>query len=384
MSAKVRRIGILTGGGDCPGLNAVIRVVSKAAMQEYGMEVYGIEDGFLGLIRNRVRQLDYADVSNILTVGGTILGTSNKADPTRFATGRDAKGKPTFEDVTSRVLEHIHESGLDAIVCIGGDGTMSGAAHLIERGVPCVGVPKTIDNDLMNTDLTFGFTTAVETATECLDRIHSTASSHHRVMLVELMGRNAGWLTLQAGLASGADVILIPEIAYDVDAVCAHCVARSRRGKRFTIIAVSEGAKPIDGDVVVDKVVHDSPDPIRLGGVSTVLADQISERTGLETRATILGHIQRGGTPCAFDRVLAMRFGYAAIELVAQRRFGELVVLQQDQIGSTPIASVADKQRRVPHDHELIAVARSVGTCMGDRSGNGATSGFKPIASGAV
>ena len=215
-SGKVSRIGILTGGGDCPGLNAVIRVVTKAAITRYGFEVYGIEDGFLGLIRNRMRQLSFDDVSNILTVGGTILGTSNKANPARFAIGSDADGKPVFEDVTNRVIEHVSDRGLDAIICIGGDGTMSGAAELTARGVRCVGVPKTIDNDLMHCDLTFGFSTAVATATECLDRIHTTASSHHRVMVVELMGRNAGWLTLHAGLASGADVILIPEIPYEI------------------------------------------------------------------------------------------------------------------------------------------------------------------------
>ncbi len=293
---RISRIGILTGGGDCPGLNAVIRVVTKAAITRFGMEVYGIEDGFLGLIRNRMRQLTFNDVSNILTVGGTILGTSNKANPINFAVGTDAEGKPIFEDVTNRVIEHISERQLDAIVCIGGDGTMSGAADLVKHGIRCVGVPKTIDNDLMHTDLTFGFSTAVEIATECLDRIHSTASSHHRVMVVELMGRNAGWLTLHAGLASGADIILIPEIPYDLDIVADHCVARSKRGKRFTIIAVAEGAMPKGGQQVVDKIVCDSPDPIRLGGIGTVLAEQITAQTGLETRATILGHIQRGGT----------------------------------------------------------------------------------------
>jgi 6-phosphofructokinase 1 len=256
----------MTGGGDCPGLNAVIRVVTKAAINELGAEVWGIEDGYLGLIRNRMRVLDWQDVSNILTAGGTILGTSNRADPARFAVGQDASGKPIFEDVTNRVIEHIAERALDVVVCIGGDGTMTGAAGLIKHGVRCVGVPKTIDNDLMSTDLTFGFTTAAQTATECLDRIHSTASSHHRVMLVELMGRNAGWLTLHAGLASGSDVILIPEIPYDVDAVCEECLRRSQLGKRFTLIAISEGAGPKGGHQTVEKIVHDSPDPVRLGG----------------------------------------------------------------------------------------------------------------------
>lgn len=356
----------MTGGGDCPGMNAVIRVVTKAAITKLGIEVVGIEDGFLGLIHNRMRPLGIDDVSNILTAGGTILGTSNKADPTRFAVGHDADGKPIFKDVTDRVLEHVEERRLDAIVCIGGDGTMSGAAKLLRHGVRCIGVPKTIDNDLMHTHLTFGFTTAVQTATECLDRIHSTASSHHRVMVVELMGRNAGWLTLHAGLASGADVILIPEIPYELDSICETCIQRSKRGKRFTLIAVSEGAAPRGGQQTVEKIVHDSPDPVRLGGVSTVLADQIAAQTHRETRATILGHVQRGGTPVAFDRVLATRFGFKAVELIAEEQWNQMVVVQRGEIGTVPIESVADRQRTVPPDDPLIAMARAVGTCMGD------------------
>jgi phosphofructokinase-like protein len=365
-NGRMKRIGILTGGGDCPGLNAVIRVVTKAAITQFGYEVFGIEDGFLGLIRNRMHPLNMQDVSNILTVGGTILGTSNSANPSKFAIGKDEQGKPVFEDVTGRVIEHVKERHLDAIVCIGGDGTMSGAAELIKRGVPCVGVPKTIDNDLMHTDITFGFQTAVETATECLDRIHTTASSHHRVMVVELMGRNAGWLTLHAGVASGADVIVLPEIPYNIDAICAHCIERSKRGKRFTIIAISEGAMPRGGKQVIDKIVADSPDPIRLGGISQVLADQIEQQSGLVTRATILGHIQRGGTPIAADRVLAMQFGHHAIELVAEGQFGNLVVMQNAQIRHVPISEVADQQRTVPLDDPLLDVARSVGTCLGE------------------
>lgn len=366
MSADISRIGVLTGGGDCPGLNAVIRVVTKAAITRLGIDVVGIEDGYLGLIRNRMRLLDIDAVSNIITAGGTILGTSNKANPAHFVVGKDNEGKPVFEDVTDRVLEHIEERDLDAIVCIGGDGTMSGAANLIRRGVPCIGVPKTIDNDLMHTHLTFGFTTAVQTATECLDRIHSTASSHHRVMVIELMGRNAGWLTLHAGIASGADVILIPEIPYDLHAICQTCVQRSKRGKRFTLIAISEGAKPKGGEQVVGKIVHDSPDPVRLGGVSTVLAEQIAAETHLETRANILGHVQRGGTPVAFDRVLATRFGYKAVELIAEQQWNQMIVIQGGQTQTVPIESVADQQRIVPLDDPLIAMARAVGTCLGD------------------
>lgn len=363
---NVKRIGILTGGGDCPGLNAVIRVITKAAILQLGIEVLGIEDGYLGLIRNRMRPLTLDDVSNILTRGGTILGTSNRAAPQRFQTGVDAEGKPVFEDVTNRVVEHFHDRGLDCLIAIGGEGTMTGAQRLIERGIPVIGVPKTIDNDLMHTELTFGFSTAVETATQCIDKIHSTASSHHRIMLIELMGRNAGWLTLYAGVASGADVILIPEIPYELDSICEHCAARSRRGKRFTLIAVSEGAAPRGGHQVVNRIVYDSPDPIRLGGVSAVLAQQIAAQTHLETRANILGHIQRGGTPIGVDRVLATAFGHKAIQLVATQEWNNLVVLRGGEIGMVPIESVADQQRLVPVEHQLIAMARSVGTCMGD------------------
>ncbi len=367
MAEKIHRIGVLTGGGDCPGLNAVIRVVTKAAITELGLEVLGVEDGYLGLIRNRMRPLQLDDVSNILTRGGTILGTSNKADPARFVVGNDPQGKPIIEDVRSRVLEHVRDRGLDAIICIGGDGTMSGAAGLIEMGIRCIGVPKTIDNDLLATDLTFGFTTAVQTASECLDRIHTTGASHHRVMIVELMGRNAGWLTLNAGLASGADIMLIPEIPYDLGVVCRVCQERNRRGKRFTLIAVAEGAAPLGGQQVVSKVIADSPDPIRLGGIASVLARDIEQSTGLETRATILGHVQRGGTPVAFDRVLATRFGHKAIQLVAERTWNHVAVWQRGATAAVPIAEVAGRQRLVPPDDPLVAMARAVGTSLGDR-----------------
>ncbi|GAG40192.1 unnamed protein product, partial [marine sediment metagenome] len=244
-------------------------------------------------------------------------------------------------------------------------GTMSGAAQLTEVGIPCVGVPKTIDNDLMHTEVTFGFQTAVQIATEALDRIHTTASSHHRVMVLETMGRNAGWLALHAGLASGADVIVIPEIPFDIDKVCQHCTERSRYGKAFTIIAVSEGAKPVDGDLVVDRIVHDSPDPVRLGGIGAVVAEQIAQRTHLETRATILGHVQRGGTPCSYDRVLATILGHAALELAASGQTNRMVAMQKGRIVSVPLADVANKQRLVPLDSPLIGAARAVGTCFG-------------------
>ena len=242
MSQTIRRIGLLTGGGDCPGLNAVIRAVTKAAINKYQLEVMGIEDGFLGLIQNRLRPMHWNDVSNILTLGGTILGTSNAANPRRYAVKRN--GKTEFIDVTDRVVEHAQHAGLDALICIGGDGTMSGAADLIKAGINCIGVPKTIDNDLEGCERTFGFDTAVTTAAECLDKIHSTAMSHHRVMVVEVMGRNAGWLAVHAGTASGSDIILIPEIPYEFEKVCAVLSDRSRRDKRSCAAASASGVLP--------------------------------------------------------------------------------------------------------------------------------------------
>jgi 6-phosphofructokinase 1 len=244
---------------------------------------------------------------------------------------------------------------------------MTGAAALAERGLRFVGAPKTIDNDLMHTEVTFGFHTAVETAAEALTRIRTTAASHHRVMLVEMMGRNAGWLTLYAGAASGADVILIPEIPYDVDAVAAECVARSRKGKAYTLIAVSEGAAPIGGEVVVDRVVHDSPDPVRLGGVSEVLCEQIAERAHLECRTTILGHVQRGGKPCPYDRVLGTLFGHYAVKLLMSGQYNRLAVMQNGRLSSVPLAEVAGRQRTVPIDHPLIAACRAIGVCFGEK-----------------
>jgi len=357
----------MTGGGDCPGLNAVIRAVTKAAVNTNRLEVLGVRDGFLGLIEDRVERLEFDDVSNILDRGGTILGTSNKANPSRYYTGRDDSGELVFEDRTDEVIAVAARHGIDALVCIGGDGTMSAAAPLVARGLPVVGVPKTIDNDLMHTDVTFGFDTAVSIAAEAFDRIRTTAASHSRVMLVETMGRHAGWIALHAGAATGADIILIPEIEYDVEEVCRVCLERSKHGKAYTIVAVAEGAKPRGGDIVVDRVVHESPDPVRLGGVSEVLCDQISERTRLEGRATILGHVQRGGTPTAHDRVLATRFGYHAIELIERGEFNRLVAMQQGRLTSVPIEDVADRVKVVPPDHELVRASRAIGVSFGDR-----------------
>jgi 6-phosphofructokinase 1 len=361
---KAERIGIMTGGGDCPGLNAVIRAVGKPALAD-GIEVIGIEDGYLGLIEDRMRPLSNENLSNILTVGGTILGSSNKADPRSYAVP-DGRGGWVKRDVRDQVLEHAARAKLDVIVVIGGDGTMSGAADLIERGLSIVGVPKTIDNDLWATEITFGHDTAVTTAAEALDKVHDTASSHHRVMVVELMGRYAGWLALHAGVAAGADVILIPEIPFDPGRVAQKCLDRSCHGKRFTIIAAGEGAFPVGGEQIVDYRDESSPDPIRLGGVARFVADEVTRRTDLDCRSMVLGHIQRGGTPTPRDRLLATQFGHYAFQLLKKERFNQLVVMQDGGLGSVPISEVANKIRGVPLDNPVLLAARAVGTAFGD------------------
>jgi len=360
-----QRIGVLTAGGDCPGLNAVIRAVTKNAIY-HGIEVLGIEDGFLGLIENRIHELDYEDVSNILTVGGTILGASNKANPRQHVTGIDDSGEPIREDVTDHCLGHLEEHGIDALVVIGGDGSMAVAADLVDRGVPCVGVPKTIDNDVWGTEITFGFLTAVDTATHALDRIHTTAASHHRAMVVEVMGRNAGWIALHAGVASGSDVILIPEIPFDYDEICRAVEARSKRGKRFTVVCVAEGARPAGGEQVVKTVDPTSPEPARLGGIGRVVAEKIEDCTAIESRHVVLGHVQRGGSPVPRDRVLSTLFGSRAAQLLQQGRLDRMVAWQQGELTDIDIRGPAGRERLVPPDDPLVGAARRIFTSFGD------------------
>jgi len=359
----MKRIGILTGGGDCPGLNAVIRAVVKTARFEYGWEAIGILDGFAGLIENRTIVLQRNDVSGILTRGGTILGTSNTANPLRYPV--EGPEGTVVKDVTAQVVRNIRAMGLSALVCIGGDGTMHISKALREKGVPVVGVPKTIDNDLAETDVTFGFDTAVQTISNALDNLHATAMSHHRVMVVETMGRYAGWLALAGGLAGGGDVILIPEIPYRMESVCGEVLRRSREGKRFSIVVVAEGAKPQGGSLTVERRVEKSTDPVRLGGIAAKLANEIETRTGLESRYVVLGHLQRGGTPTAFDRILATRFGTAATHLAVAGRFGRMVCLKGSDIRSTPVAKAVARLKTVPRNHPLIRAARDIGTKLG-------------------
>lgn len=365
MAKRKHRIGVLTSGGDCPGLNAAVRGVAKAAINEYDMEVIGICDGYEGLIRLSTCPLDSQAVSGILTLGGTILGTSNRCNP--FANSEEIGGKVVKVDRSDDVLKNCDQLGLDALVCIGGDGTLRVARELSEKGLKVVGVPKTIDNDLSETDFTFGFDSAVSVATEGIDRLHTTAQSHHRVMVIEMMGRYVGWLALYAGVAGGGDVLLIPEIPFDIEVVAEECRERNRRGKRFTIVVVAEGAKPKGGDVVVERVVKGSHDPIRLGGIGKVVGDQIEKLTGTETRVTVLGHLQRGGSPTAFDRVLASRYGTEAAHLIAAGKFNRMVCLKGDEIVSVPLAKAVNKRKCVPRDHSVIRTARAVGTCFGDK-----------------
>lgn len=361
---KGRRVGVLTGGGDCPGLNAVIRGVTKASIGQYGMEVIGIKDGFMGLVEKRTISLDWTKVSGILTQGGTILGTNNRANPFKWGI-KNHTGGIEFTDVSDQVVAYIQELGLDVLVCIGGDGTMSIASQLSEKGIRIVGVPKTIDNDIVGTDLTFGFDSAVSTSAEAIDKIRTTAMSHHRVMIIEVMGRYAGWLALHSGIAGGGDVILIPEIPYHIDVVCEMVMNRSKRGRRFSIVVISEGAKPEGGNCVVKRIIKESTDPVRLGGIGHKVADQIEKATGLECRVTVLGHLQRGGTPTAFDRVLATRYGIKAAELCRHGKSSQMVALHGNKIATVPIDEVGGKMRLVDPGHPLIDAARKVGTCLG-------------------
>ena len=359
-----KKIGVLTSGGDCPGLNAVIRGVTKASISSAKIDVFGVLDGFYGLIKKKIIHLDWHKVSGILTLGGTILGTSNKADPFRWPQ-QDKNGKTKFIDVSDEVVKYIEKQGFDTLVCIGGDGTMAMAEKLSQKGVGIIGVPKTIDNDIWGTDITFGFDTAKSTATEAIDKLHTTAMSHHRVMVIELMGRYAGWLTLEAGIAGGGDVIIIPELPYELDKITEAVMHRSKSGRRFSIVVVAEGAKPKGGEMVVKRKIKDSTDPIRLGGIGHKIAHDIEKNTGLETRVTVLGHLQRGGTPTASDRILATRFGVKAAELCQSEVQGVMMAVRGNDIITVPLSDVAGKNRTVDQDHPLITIAREVGTCMG-------------------
>jgi len=337
------RIGILTGGGDCPGLNSVIRAVVRKGFLE-GYEIIGIKNGWKGLIDNDTTPLNLSSVSGILPKGGTILGTS-RTNPYKK------------EGDLQKLKDNFKKIGLDALIAVGGEDTLGVAAKLIKEGITnIVGVPKTIDNDLSCTDYTFGFDTALNTAMECIDKLHTTAESHHRIMVVEVMGRHAGWIATESGIAGGADIILIPELPIDIDEVCALTKKRHERGKTFSIIVVAEGAEFKKGSVVVQEQKLDEFGHVRLGGIGELLAGEIEKRTGYETRVSVLGHIQRGGTPTAFDRILGTRFGVRAVELVKNKKFGKMVALSGNKIIDVTIEEAVSVLKTV--DTDLYEIAK--------------------------
>lgn len=367
-----RKLAILTGGGDCPGINAVIRAVTKKAIIDYDMEIVGVLDGYHGLVKNRFKKLRYNDVSGILTLGGTILGTSKKANPYKYAiykslpAGRQEKALE-FKDLSRRAISNIKKQNVCCLVVIGGDGTLGIAHKLCKDGVPIVGVPKTIDNDIRGTDITFGFDSAVKIATEGIDMLHTTAESHHRIMIIEVMGHNAGWIALYSGVAGGGDIILIPEIPYNINLVAKRVKERNRKGKKFSIVVIAEGAKSKGGDVVIQRLVKESQDPIRLGGVGFAIGKQLEEITGIDTRTVVLGHLQRGGSPTPFDRILATQLGAKAVDMAIKRQFGKMVAVKGNSFVTVPLDIVAKGPKLIPLGHILIKSARSVGTCFGDR-----------------
>lgn len=362
-SKKINRIGIITGGGDCPGLNAVIRGVTKPA-QDYGMNVFGILDGFEGLVEGKARELNNQDVSGILARGGTILGSSNKGDPFHWPIVKE--GKVEIVDKSKDALKNYQAWGLDAIIAIGGDGTMHICNKLNKMGMNIIGVPKTIDNDLEATDMTFGHDSAVYVVSMALDRLHTTASSHHRIIVVEVMGRYAGWIALNGGLSGGADIILIPEIPFSWDKIYKKIRERELMGKRFSLVCVAEGAKPLDGQMVIKGKDKKRTDPIRLGGIGELVASHIEKNTERETRVTVLGHLQRGGSPTPYDRILATKFGAFAIELAAEKKFGRMVALKGSEIKNVKIEEAISRQKLVKPDNQAVRTAKAIGISFGE------------------
>ncbi len=358
---KPKRIALVTGGGDCPGLNAVIRAVVKGALN-HGWEVYGIERGFEGLLhKGRVRKMDAGDVRGIAHLGGTILGTTNRGNPFNFTIKK--QGKETVVDLSQQIADRFFDMGFDALVTIGGDGTLQIAQQLARLGLPIIGVPKTIDNDLAATEVSFGFNTAVTTATEAIDKLHATAKSHERVMVVELMGHYSGWIALYAGIAGGADVILIPEIPFDLKAVARKIQDRWRRQRRFAIVVAAEGAKATGGAhfMTLRETGHE-----RLGGVAEFVAREIHRLTKRETRSLVLGHLQRGGQPTTTDRLLATRFGAAAVRAIERGEQNVMMALQSQKIITVPLEQAISETKFVPLDSDIVLSARDLGISFGD------------------
>ena len=382
MESKVKKVAILTNGGDAPGLNAVIRAIVKTA-RTYGVECYGFIEGYKGLLFNNYVKLDLqGNASGLLTKGGTIIGTSNATNVFNYKVVNE-DGTVEYKDLSDVCVENIKNAGFDCIFTLGGDGTQKSSRDFSLKGVNCIGVPKTIDNDVASTDMTFGYNTAVSVATEALDRLHTTAEAHHRIMVLEVMGRYAGWLALESAIAGGADVALIPEIPYDINKVVEKVNERRARGKEFTIVVTSEGAMPKDGTITVKKTLNDGAglDNIRLGGVGEKLAAELEELTGMAARNTTLGYVQRGGTPSAFDRVLSTKYGCKAMELAMEGIFNVLVTYKNGKMGHVSLEEVVGNNkvvgaasgntkesniRKVQMDDDLIQIARDLGMCLGD------------------
>jgi ATP-dependent phosphofructokinase / diphosphate-dependent phosphofructokinase len=359
---SVNRIGVLTGGGDAPGLNAVIRAVVKSAFNA-GIECMGLQDSFAGLIEpGRWRLITPKDVTGILRIGGTVLGTSNRTDPFAYP----VPGLKEKVDRSAQVVATFRALGLDALVVIGGDGTLAIAHRFLRLGIPMVGVPKTIDNDIVGTTSTFGFDSAVAFATDAIDRLHTTAEAHRRIIVVEVMGRYAGWIALRSGIGGGADVILIPELPFDLEKTAARIRERDRWGARFSIVVVAEGAKPVGGETMVRAAAAASGGMERLGGVGAYVGAELERLTGKETRVVVLGHLQRGGAPTPADRVLATRFGAKAVELVRNGQFGMMVANRPPDIVPVRIEDVVGQTKLVPPDSDLIATGRAMGIGFGD------------------
>ena len=382
MESKVKKVAILTNGGDAPGLNAVIRAIVKTA-RTYGVECYGFIEGYKGLLFNNYVKLDLqGNASGLLTKGGTIIGTSNATNVFNYKVVNE-DGTVEYKDLSDVCVQNIKNAGFDCIFTLGGDGTQKSSRDFSLKGVNCIGVPKTIDNDVASTDMTFGYNTAVSVATEALDRLHTTAEAHHRIMVLEVMGRYAGWLALESAIAGGADVALIPEIPYDINKVVEKVNERRARGKEFTIVVTSEGAMPKDGTITVKKTLNDGAglDNIRLGGVGEKLAAELEELTGMAARNTTLGYVQRGGTPSAFDRVLSTKYGCKAMELAMEGIFNVLVTYKNGKMGHVSLEEVVGNNkvvgaasgntkesniRKVQMDDDLIQIARDLGMCLGD------------------
>ena len=378
----VKRVAILTNGGDAPGLNAVIRAIVKTA-ETNGVECYGFIEGYKGLLNNNYVKLDSkTNASGLLHRGGTIIGSSNNTNVFNYKTINE-NGEVEYKDLSDVCVQNLKDDGIDCLFTLGGDGTQKSSRDFSLKGVNCIGVPKTIDNDVADTDITFGYNTAVSIATEAIDRLHTTAESHHRVMVLEVMGRYAGWIALESAIAGGADVALIPEIPYDMNKVVEKINERKQIGKNFTIVVVSEGAKPKDGEITVKKKLDDGSglDNIRLGGIGDKVANDIEELTGFTSRNTVLGYVQRGGTPTAFDRVLSTQYGAKAMELAMDGIFNVLVTYKEGKFGSVSLESVVGKNtvvgavsgntaesniRKVQMDDRLIKTARDIGICLAD------------------